>query len=61
MLNCMLSHVLAGLRASPECLATLFFPNPGTKDCLPFGIDFLPPEQKVGGSNPLGRTTFQEI
>src|ERR1035437_6779379 len=38
-------------------LQLLLFPSPGTKDCLPFGIDSLPPEQKVGGSNPLGRTS----
>jgi hypothetical protein len=56
VLNCVLNARLAGFPHQAGVLPLLLFPSPGTKDCLPFGIDSLPPEQKVGGSNPLGRT-----
>ena len=51
MLNCVLNARLAGFPHQAGALQLLLFPSPGTKDCLPFGIDSLPPEQKVGGSN----------
>ena len=60
VLNCVLNASLAGFPHQAGALQLLFFPNPGRKTVCPLASTLLPPEQKVGGSNPLGRTTFQK-